>query len=248
MRQNRIKHKLANGEVTTVIEGFHSPDILDFIGSLGCCDGAWIETEHGPYDFADIPDMTRACDLWGMTPVVRVNQITPGVIYRTLDVGAQGIIMPHVNNADEARQVVDAARFHPLGQRGMFGSRQGYGDPDYFQKANDETLVVIMIEDIAAVDQLDDILKVDGIDVFFVAPGDLSQSMGLLGQPFHPDVTAVMDSVIERTIAAGRTPGTLATLDTIDHYVEKGAKFIMTGWPAWLTSGAKDFLATIPRS
>ena len=248
MRPNLTKQKLANGEVTTIIEGFHSPDILDYIGSLGLFDAAWIETEHGPYDFADIPDLTRACDLWGMTPVVRVNQITPGVIYRTLDVGAQGIIMPHVNNADEARQVVDAARFHPLGRRGMFGSRQGYGDPDYVRKANDETLVVIMIEDIAAVDQLDDILKVDGIDVFFVAPGDLSQSMGLLGQPFHPDVTAVMDGVIQKTIAAGRTPGTLATLDTIDHFLEQGARFIMTGWLAWVTSGAKDFLSKIPGS
>ena len=105
-----------------------------------------------------------------------------------------------------------------------------------------------MIEDIAAVDQLDDILNVDGIDVFFVAPGDLSQSMGLLGQPFHPDVTAVMDGVIQKTIAAGRTPGTLATLDTIDHFLEQGARFIMTGWPAWVTSGAKDFLSKIPGS
>ena len=105
-----------------------------------------------------------------------------------------------------------------------------------------------MIEDIAAVDQLDDILKVDGIDVFFVAPGDLSQSMGLLGRPFHPDVTAVMDGVIQKTIAAGRTQGTPATLDTIDHFLEQGARFIMTGWPAWVTSGAKDFLSKIPGS
>ena len=90
MRENRAKRKLQRGEVVTVISGHQSPDMIDFLGQFGF-DAAWLEGEHGPIDSADIPDLTRACDLWGMTSVVRVNLNIPGVIrYHTLDVGAYG--------------------------------------------------------------------------------------------------------------------------------------------------------------
>ena len=82
MRENKAKHKLERGEVVTIVSGHNSSDIIDFLGQFGF-DGVWIEGEHGPVDFADIPDMTRASDLWGMTSVVRVNTNTPGIIYRT---------------------------------------------------------------------------------------------------------------------------------------------------------------------
>ena len=89
-----------------ILGGDNSASMVDPLGPLGF-DGAWIEGEHGAVDFADIPDITRACDLWGMTSEARVNANLPGVIYRTLDVGAQGVAVPHVNTADEARAVVD---------------------------------------------------------------------------------------------------------------------------------------------
>ena len=76
--------------------------MIENLGALGF-DGAWIETEHGPFDYKDLPDLTRACDLWGMTSVVRIALNLPGVIYRTLDVGAQGIVVPHVDTAEQAR-------------------------------------------------------------------------------------------------------------------------------------------------
>ena len=118
LRENRVKRKLERGEVASVVSGLMTSDLVDMLGPLGF-DGVWIEIEHGPIDFADIPDLTRAADLWGMTSVVRVNQNVPGVIYRTFDVGAQGVVVPHVNTAAEARAVVDAGKFAPLGARSM---------------------------------------------------------------------------------------------------------------------------------
>ena len=201
IRKNKIKHKIANGEIASaVMTPFPiTAGFIDFIGQYGF-DGVWIETEHGAIDFADIPDMTRAADLWGMTSIVRVNLNLPSVIYRTFDVGAQGIVMPHVNTATEARIVAESSKFYPLGNRGMYTSRQGIGVEDYTLKANEETLVVILIEDIIAVENLDEILTVDNIDVFFVASSDLAQSMGLINGENHPKVVKIIDDSISKIL------------------------------------------------
>ena len=124
----------------------------------------------------------------GYDVISTVNANTSSVIYHALDVGAQGIIVPHVNTADEAQTAAEAAKFAPVGIRGNFISRQGYGINDYLHKANDATVVVVQIEDIVAIDNLPQILSVENIDVFFVASGDLAQSMGHLGNRDHPDV------------------------------------------------------------
>ena len=240
MRENRVKAKLNAGETAVVLSGHMTPDIVDSLGPLGF-DGVWIEAEHGPIDFKDIPDLTRAADIWGMTSVVRVNLNVPGVIYRTLDVGAQGIVVPHVNTKAEAQAVVSAGKFAPIGERGMFGSRQSYGVDNYFAEANDQSLLIVLIEDIVAVNNLDEILEVDDIDVFFVAPSDLAQSMGYIGQLSHPDVTGTIEGAITKIAAAGRTPGALATDANVESYVEMGVKFMMTGWPAWVAAGASEF-------
>ena len=247
MRENRAKHKLERGETVVCLSGNNSTDMIDHLGQFGF-DAIWLEGEHGPVDFADIPDLTRACDLWGMTSVVRVNQNNAGIIYRTFDLGAQGIVVPHVNTEEEARAVVDAAKFHPLGNRGMYTSRQGYGVPDYVHRANDETLVVILIEDIIAVNNLAEILTVDHIDVFFVAPSDLGQTMGHLGGTDHPDVAATVDRALEQIVAAGRTAGALANDNNIEHYIGLGARFFLTGWANWVASGAQAFKARVDKA
>ena len=247
IRENKAKHKLQRGEVVTSVAGQNTPDMIDFLGQFGF-DVAWIEAEHGPNDFGDIPHLTRACDVWGMTSVVRVNLNLPGVIYRTLDLGAQGIVVPHVNTAEEARAIVDAAKFAHVGARGSSTGRQGYGVKDYFARANDETLLIALIEDIAAVNNLPEILKVDHIDVFHVPPGDLAQSMGLVGQMNHPRVREAIDSAIEQIVAAGRTAGTLVTDATVEHAVNKGVRFLQTHWPRWVVSGATTYLEMVAKA
>ena len=112
IRKNKIKHKLSNGDIATAVMTPMpiTADLIEYMGPYGF-DGVWIETEHAAIDFADIPDMTRAADLWNMTSIVRLNLNLPGVIYRTLDVGAQAIVMPHVDTKLQAEEVVKAAKF-----------------------------------------------------------------------------------------------------------------------------------------
>ena len=126
IRPNRVKQRLAAGQVATILAGTNDPDMIDQLGPLHP-DGIWLEGEHGGVDYADLGNLTRACDLWGMTSVVRVMDNDYATIYRTLDRGAQGIVVPHVNSRAEAQMVVEAGKFAPLGKRGMFTSRQGFG-------------------------------------------------------------------------------------------------------------------------
>ena len=244
IRTNRAKEKLQNGQVVTTISGLQTSDIIDFLGPLGF-DAAWIECEHGPVDWDALGDMTRACDLWGMTSVTRVNANDPGLITRTLDRGSMGIVVPHVNSRESAEQAAQSAKYAPVGYRGMFGGRQSFGVADYFHSANDQTMVIVLLEEVEALKNLDDILKVDNIDVFFVAPSDLAQTMGHIGNVEHPEVQAAIDEALGKIVNSGRTPGTLVNDANMARYMEMGVKFTMTSWNGWVVRGASDFLRKV---
>ena len=244
IRPNNAKEKLKAGGVVTTISGLSSSDIIDFLGPMGF-DAAWLETEHGSVTWDQMGDLTRACDLWGVTPITRVTSNEPWLITRTLDRGSMGIVVPHVNTKEAAERAVQSAKYAPMGYRGMFGGRQSFGVADYFHRANDQTMVVVLLEEAEALRNLDDILQVDNIDVFFVAPSDLAQTMGHIGNPGHPDVQRAIDESIARIIAAGRVPGTLANDENISDYLAKGVKFVMTSWNAWVARGAEAFLAKV---
>ena len=241
IRPNRAKQKLQQGQTVTTISGLQNSDIIDFLGPLGF-DAAWIECEHGPVDWDALGDMTRACDLWGLTPITRVNANDPGLITRTLDRGSMGIVVPHINTREAAEQAAQSAKYHPLGYRGMFGGRQSFGVPDYFHTANDQTMVIVLLEEIEALENIDEILKADHIDVFFVAPSDLAQTMGHIGNPDHPEVQTAIEQAITKIVNAGRTPGTLAGDNNIAKFKQMGVKFLMTSWNAWIARGAADYL------
>lgn len=247
IRPNRVREKLAAGETALVVSGLTDPDDIDQFGPNGF-DGVWLEGEHGGVDFADLGNLTRACDLWGMTSIVRVNQNVQSVIYRTLDRGAQGIVVPHVNTAEEARNVVAGGRFAPLGNRGMFTSRQGYDVPDYFEVANDHILLIVLIEDIVAVRNLDEILDVDHIDVFFVAPSDLATSMGHIGDLANAKVQETIDSTLARIVERGRVAGTLAFNNNVEKYAAAGVRCLMTTTAPWLSAGAKAFRSEVEKA
>jgi 4-hydroxy-2-oxoheptanedioate aldolase len=241
LRINRAKQKLSNGEIVTVVMGITHSDDIDAVGPIGF-DGIWLEGEHGASDAADLGNLTRACDMWGMTSVARINLNEQGLIYRTLDRGAQAIVVPHVNNAAEARNVVEGGKFAPKGKRGMWTSRQGYDVDNYLHKANDETMLIVLIEDIIAWENLDEIIAVDDIDVFFVAPSDFAASMGHMGDLKHPDVVAKINDALTRIIAARRNAGALATNENVAAYVELGVRFFMTEAGPWIASGFNQFL------
>ena len=242
MRPNRVRKKMDAGEPAFVCSGFTHADDIDSFGPNGF-DGIWLEGEHGSVDAADLGNLTRACDIWGMTSVVRVNKNDQGLIYRTLDRGAQGVIVPHVATAEEAQNVVNGGKFAPLGKRGLFTSRQGYGTRDFLERANEETLLVALIEDIKAWENLDAILEVDGLDVLFVAPSDFAASMGLIGQVSHPDVQAKIDDALTRIVDADRHAGTLAFDKTVEKYAAMGVRFFYTDTGPWIAAGARNFMA-----
>ncbi|HBO91110.1 MAG TPA: hypothetical protein DD460_10190 [Acidobacteria bacterium] len=242
LRVNRAKQKLANGEIVSIVSGITHPDDIDAVGPLGF-DGIWLEGEHGATDASDLGNLTRACDIWGMTSVARINLNEQGLIYRTLDRGAQAIVVPHVNNASEARNVVEGGKFTPNGKRGMFTSRQGLGVSNYFDNANDQSMLIVLIEDIIAWENLDEIIAVDDIDVFFVAPSDFASSMGHMGDIQHPDVQEKINDSISRITAAGRNAGALATNENVARYTEMGVRFFMTGAGPWIASGFNEFVA-----
>ncbi len=241
IRPNKVKRLLARGESALIASGFDNGDQIDAFGPNGF-DGVWLEGEHGPVDAAEIGDLTRACDIWGMTSVVRVNRNDQNLIYRTFDRGAQGICVPHVNTREEAENVVAGGKFAPIGQRGLFTSRQGYDVPNYLEVANDETLLIILIEDIVAVNNLDEILKVDHIDVFFVAPSDLAASMGLIGQVQTEKVQSTIDGALRQIVDSGRTAGTMCPdASWAGKYTEAGVQCLLTPSGPWVAAGAKQF-------
>jgi 4-hydroxy-2-oxoheptanedioate aldolase len=241
IRPNRVKQKLAAGEVATILAGTNDPDLIDQLGTLDV-DGIWLEGEHGPVDYADLGNLTRACDLWGKTSVVRVMDNDYATIYRTLDRGAQGIVVPHVDTRAEAEAVVEAGKFAPLGKRGMYTSRQGFGVADYLRTANEQSLLIVLIEDIAAVKSLDEILKVDHIDVFFVAPSDLATSMGHVGNPGHPEVQQTIDRALSTIVQSRRVAGTLVNSATVERYTRMGVRLVMTSFFPWIQAGLKDLI------
>jgi 4-hydroxy-2-oxoheptanedioate aldolase len=241
IRSNRVKDKLAAGQIATILAGTNDPDLIDQLGALDV-DGIWLEGEHGGVDYADLGNLTRACDLWGKTSVVRVMDNDYATIYRTLDRGAQAIVVPHVNTRAEAQAVVEAAKFAPVGKRGMFTSRQGFGVDDYLKTANDQSALMVLIEDIVAVNNLDEILRVDHIDVFFVAPGDLASSMGHIGNVGHPDVQKTIDASIAKIVKTGRIAGTLVSAANVERYAKLGVRALMTPFFPWIQAGLKDVL------
>ena len=244
IRKNVIKQRLKEGKHVIAIENLNDPNIVElFAPNNPHC--FWFEGEHWIADVQNIGDLTRAADLIEATPLVRVPRPEYQLIYHALDLGAQGISVPHVKTKQDAELVIRASKFAPIGQRGMFTSRQGIGVENYFKEANDETFVLVFIEDLIALDNLDEILEVDNIDVFFVGPGDLSQELGYIGEQNHPEVQKVVQDTITKIIVKGRTAGTVASLSNYEWAMKTGARFFLSGALDWIYSGFTEFNQTL---
>jgi len=247
VRTNTAKAKLRAGKPLSVVNPtYTAPGLVELLGRLGV-DVIFIDCEHGPAGWDDVEDMVRAAELVDVTPIVRVQANDPPTITRALDRGAGGVQVPHVNTRAEAEAAVRSAKFAPIGHRGFAGGRSAFGEKmsEYTRRANEETMVVVMLEEVEALGNLDDILKVEHVDVFFVAPGDLAQSMGVPGQMDHPKVQAAIDDAVARIRSAGRAPGVLATPATVRRYLERGARFLYVGLASLLDAGVKDYVGAV---
>lgn len=194
-----------------------------------------IDGEHSPLSLASIQAQLQAVAAYPITPVVRVPAVDRVLIKQYLDLGAQNLLVPMVNNVEDAQEAVRAAKYPPVGVRGV-GSALARGArwnrvENYLQRANDEfTSVVVQIETMEAVENAFDIASVDGVDAIFIGPSDLAASMGVIGQQGHPDVIAA----IHRAIDAGRKAGKPVGINAFDpnlaaSYIDAGIDFILVG-------------------
>jgi len=224
---------------------FESPDMVDLVGSLGLFDGIWIDMEHGPVVMSSLADMSRAADLWGMTSIVRVRGVLPDLIGLTLSQGIQGVIVPHVTTRVHAELIVDAAKVPPMGHRGAKGGRRAYGRPlaEHNRRLNDETFVAVMIEDLAGVENLPDILQVPHIDAFFVSHYDLAQDMGLHTDVHNPRLVETYDAAIAQIVGASRVAAAVVADADLEKYLKMGVRCLkVPGWQALLTNGYRTFV------
>jgi 4-hydroxy-2-oxoheptanedioate aldolase len=247
---NTLKRKLAAGQPATVISPIaSSAGLVELLGHLGF-DGVFLDGEHGPASWEDIEHMVRAAELAGYSSVVRVERNDGPTITRALDRGASGVQVPHVNTAAEALAAVQHAKFAPIGHRGWSGGRSVFGVEAgaFAEHANTETLVAVMIEEVEALDNLHEMLRVEHVDVFFVAPGDLAQSMGLPGELGHPRVQAAIDDALRQIRGARRVSGTLTTPTQLEHHLELGVQFLYVGLSSLLAPSAAEFIARARRA
>ncbi len=210
MLQNRIKSILREGRMAVAAHGgcFREPEIIELIGQAGY-DGVFIDMEHTGFDLRDIQMMVLAAERHGITPMVRTPGFDAAFTLRLLDMGVQGLYIPHVTSAKVAREVVAAARYSPLGDRGVLGFSRAaaYGQiplKDHMEQSNREVLLTVMIEDAEALDEIDAIANLDGIDLVAPAPSDLSTSLGVAGQPDHPKLVAAMERIMDAVRKAGK--------------------------------------------
>lgn len=229
--KNVLKKRLKAGEqVYGTWITLESPIATELMSTLGF-DYFVFDTEHAPLDVYMAQTLMQA--MRGdskTTPIVRVwwNDIV--AIKRALDIGAHGVLVPWVNNKDEAELAVKATRYAPEGLRGCGPRRAAMFDPDYLKTANDEILVICQIETKEAVENIEDIVSVEGMDVSYIGPADLSASYGHLGNMSHPDVQQAIDRVFDATEAAGKATGVHeASGKTIKDRMERGYNFITIG-------------------
>ena len=231
---------------------FPSPELVEMIGELGF-DWVMLDAEHGSITSDNIGPLIMAAELHGITPIVRPEKNDPAVINKYLDRGAMGVQVPHVNTVDDAKAVTDACLFYPDGKRGLGGGRMadfgfGVSTSKYVKEANREMLVCIQIEDVDAVDNLDEILAVDNVDVFFIGPTDLAQSMGHPGNNGHPDVQKLIAEIFDRIHAAGKASGTPGAAEQAKSNAEAGILYHYTHIPTFISAYGKQFMDVVGRS
>jgi 2-dehydro-3-deoxyglucarate aldolase len=225
-----------------------SPEIAELMSMAGF-DWLFLDQEHGLLDREACQRMIQAT-AGRSACVIRLAENSEREIKQALDIGADGIIVPKVNTVEEAKAVVKYAKYAPQGQRGVGYSRaHGYGlnFSDYVTNANELTTVVVQIEDIKGVEQIDEIVKVPGIDAVFIGPYDLSASMGLMGQVNAPEVLAAMTKVELAAKSAGLGLGYFGLkTETVQPFIQKGYQLIVCGTDtSFLATGTKAVIDTL---
>lgn len=245
---NILKQRLQQGAVLHGIWlGFADPYAAE-IAATADFDWLLIDGEHAPNDIRSISAQLAAIGAHGPAPVVRLRDDDPAAIKQALDIGAQNLLIPMVNSADQALRAYRATRYPPEGVRGVGSSlaraSRFSAIPDYLTTANDQICLILQIESAEGLANLDAILAVDGVDALFIGPSDLAADMGYLGQPNHPAVKAAVLDALARIRAAGKSAGVLSTEgDYINDCKAAGANFVGVGIDVTILASALRSLA-----
>jgi 2-keto-3-deoxy-L-rhamnonate aldolase RhmA len=219
MQENRVKRIMREGglAIGTYVGELADPRIVEIIGHAGF-DAAFIDMEHTAFDLSTVQAMVVAAELVGITPIVRTPGFDPAFILRLLDMGVQGIQVPHVAGAAGARAAVQAVRYPPLGDRGMAGSSRAsaFGKVSlrqHIEESNREISLAVMVEDLHALDEIDEIAATEGLDIIAVGPSDMARALGVAGELNHPRLSETID----RVAAAVRRGGIAKLALPLDH-------------------------------
>jgi 4-hydroxy-2-oxoheptanedioate aldolase len=237
MKTNRVKAKIGTGEKAFGYSfTFPCLQIVEMVGLLGF-DHIFIDGEHGTFTLKDIEEMCMMADRAGLTVLARVPNNHPSTILQFLDRGVLGILGPHIVTRDDVEALVKACKFAPEGNRSFTGHRVvEYGIPDldlpeFMAHANEQVMVSALIEDAQALENLPEILSVEGLDVLSFGPNDLAQSLGYVGQPEHPEAVKARDKATAQIRASGKTfgPDLVAELRLTDAVTQLGREFLRNG-------------------
>ena len=209
----------------------NSPTAVELAGLAGF-DFVILDAEHGPLNILVIEDLIRAAHLRNLCAIVRVGNNDPLMISRALDVGADGVQVPQITTAEDAKRAVKTAKFFPEGERGVCryvraAEYTNISKQDYFKAANKNTSVIVHIEGKEGLKNLNAILDVDGIDVLFIGPYDLSQSLGIPGETDHPILKKEVDRIIRDASKKGKAIGIFVeNPEDAKNYIARGIQYI----------------------
>ena len=197
-----LKERLSAGErlnVFAVGRMFH-PNVVHFLGASGEFDGMWIDVEHAGFTISEIESAVTAGRVYGLESFARIPPTDYATVTRCLESGASGVMAAQIGSAAQAEEFVSWAKFHPRGRRGLnpLGHDGRFGtEPlsDFTARSNRDSFVAIQIETTGAVEEVDDIASIDGVDLLFVGPSDLSQALGVVGNFTHPSCLEAIDRV-----------------------------------------------------
>lgn len=211
--KNLLKDKIEAGAapvgVFSVLGGINAAEALSLTG----VDYIIFDTEHGPYDVEHAVLLLRAAELHDTTALVRVKDSSRASVLKMLDIGAAGIIIPQVQTLEEVKSIVESGKYYPVGRRGMsFARGAGYGEyeyakgeiQDYFDTCNRQSLLIPQCETVGCLEQIEEIMQLDGVDGVFVGPYDLSMTMGIARQFDHPDFLAALERIKKAARDAGK--------------------------------------------
>ena len=242
-----LKTRLAQQELLIGLWSNLCSDVVAEIVAGSAFDWALIDGEHSPNDLQRTLRQLQAFNGSGVTPVVRPAWNDPVLIKQLLDIGSRALLIPFVQNADEARAAVAATQYPPTGIRGVSASSRAaaYGrDKSYLSRANDEITVIVQLETLEALWRIDEIASVEGIDAIFVGPADLAASMGHIGQLGAAEVQDAIREAVGRINACGKPAGILSVSNEMTQvYINDGFTFVAVGSDVNLLTAGMDGLA-----